>query len=336
MGAGTCLLNSRLSRWWNNSWCPTYRLKRIDRWAGGRVGITATLRKVSSGRTGVQIPSLVRAFTDKESMGRFNSSKTRVVPVFDALYQRDSSGSSWLPALAALGSRAAGLELPSDFGRLPEDYQPYWGEKERRLDPPPALLQWLAGNASKPASDKLWGSEQVRALREQLVAGDEAVIKQALESLQNSPRRRAWYVLEGESFPDAFLQTDKLLFVIEGKRKESKLTTTTTWMAGRSQIIRHMDAAWEVRGGRRVLGLTIVEGEGGSEAVAPSPYWMRQSDDQVAPKKLADSLPHRDAGSRTQLASGFLGVTTWQRVCKTFRILWPPFVDVVPARGTLQ
>ena len=52
-----------------------------------------------------------------------------------------------------------------------------------------------------------------------------------------------------------------------------------------------------------------------------------QSNGQVAAKTIADSLPHHDAHTRAQLASGFLGVTTWQRVCKEFSISWPPFTD---------
>jgi hypothetical protein len=40
-------------------------------------------------------------------MGRYDSSQTRVAPLFDALLTRDDTGLSWLDALRDLGSRPA-------------------------------------------------------------------------------------------------------------------------------------------------------------------------------------------------------------------------------------
>jgi hypothetical protein len=39
-------------------------------------------------------------------MGEYNSSVTRVWPVFDWLFQDDPTGAKWLPPLLKLGSRA--------------------------------------------------------------------------------------------------------------------------------------------------------------------------------------------------------------------------------------
>lgn len=260
-------------------------------------------------------------------MGRFDSSRTRVVPVFDALHQRDPTGATWLNTLTSFGTRSQSPQRPSECGTLLRDHPRYWGKNERRLAPPITLLRWLVGNASKPSSESLWGSAEAKKKREELVDGKEPTIKEALKLLDGPRRRRAWYILEGESCPDAFLETDKVVLVIEGKRTERKLTTTTTWMAKRSQIIRHMDAAYEIRGARKVLGLTIVEGEGGSEAVTPTQYWLDQADEQVAPRVLAGSLPRRSPRLHSEIAGGFLGVATWQRVCCELAIQWPPCTD---------
>jgi hypothetical protein len=92
-------------------------------------------------------------------------------------------------------------------------------------------------------------------------------------------------------------------------------------------MLRHMDAAWDIRGGRRVLGLMIVEGQGGAEAVTPTDHWLTQANEQVVLPTLVSSLPHRSAEEREQIADGFLGVTTWQRVCAEFEIGWPPCQD---------
>jgi hypothetical protein len=153
------------------------------------------------------------------------------------------------------------------------------------------------------------------------------MITEALRLLQGARATRVWYVLEGQSQPDACLETENLLVVIEGKRKERMATTVTTWMPRRSQMLRHMDAAWEVRGGKRVLGLMIVEGQKGAHAYAPSEYWLKEANDLALEQALVDSLPHRSSVERAQIADGFLGATTWQRVCAEFELPWPPCQD---------
>jgi hypothetical protein len=164
--------------------------------------------------------------------------------------------------------------------------------------------------------------------RRKLVAKDAATIAEALALLEQPLRPRTWYVLEGRSQPDAFLEAESVIIVIEGKRTERKATEVTTWMPRRSQMLRHMDAAWEIRGAKRILGLMIVEGDG-PNAVQPSNYWLSEANRQIDVESLSESLPHRPAGVRQQLADGFLGVTTWQAVCQVFSIQWPPFQDAV-------
>jgi hypothetical protein len=79
-------------------------------------------------------------------------------------------------------------------------------------------------------------------------------------------------------------------------------------------MLRHMDAAWEVRGGRRVLGMLIVEEQDG---LLPS-GWATAAADTVAPQLLRDSLPHRSEQERAEIAAGYLGVMTWHSVCRAF------------------
>jgi hypothetical protein len=260
-------------------------------------------------------------------MGTYDSSRTRVVPVFDALMERDPSGRTWLLPLLRLGSRSGGRLDEVATAELVPSHPRWWGKNERRLDPPKSLLRWLVFNACAPASDSLWGGPATRAKRKLLVERDTEAISEALRHLETSTTFRKWYVLEGRSQPDVCLETDALIVVIEGKRTERKATTVTTWMRSRSQILRHMDAAWEIGGGKRVLGLLIVEGHGGADAETPNDHWLAEANSQVLAETLSDSLPHREPVQRHQIAAGFLGVTTWQRVCSVFGLAWPPCQD---------
>jgi hypothetical protein len=259
-------------------------------------------------------------------MGKNDSSRTRVAPVFNCLLDCDSTGATWLKPLLELGTRSTiGSISP---GTLIPNHQRWWGKNERRLDPPKSLLQWLVAHASQPSSSGLWGSQDTRLKRERLVACDQATIATALNLLETRTRPGVWYVLEGRSAPDVYLETGTSNIVIEGKRTERNATSVTTWMPKRNQMLRHMDAAWEIRGNKRVLGLMIVEGDGGADAVTVSDHWNSQANAQVLEQTQTDSLPHRSVEARREIAAGFKGVTTWQRVCAEFGIPWPPYEDV--------
>jgi hypothetical protein len=261
-------------------------------------------------------------------MGKYDSSRTRVVPVFNHLVSADPIGTTWLTPLLRLGSSSA-QKLDFDQGRLTSGQPRWWGKNERRLDPPRDLLYWLVANASEPSSEKMWGTDATREKRKKLIARDPAIIAEAVRLLKTRLRPGVWYVLEGKSAPDVFLETTNALIVIEGKRTERMATSSTNWMPKRSQMLRHMDAAWEIRGAKRVLGLMIVEGDGGADAVAVSSHWANQARQQILERTLTDSLPHRSVEERRQIAGGFLGATTWQRVCTIFAIKWPPVDDGV-------
>ena len=123
--------------------------------------------------------------------------------------------------------------------------------------------------AERPRDGNIGTSQVTVRKREALLNRDKLVIGEAL-ALLNRPALPPsdWYILEGHSQPDVFLQTPEVIVVIEGKRTERGPTVRTTWMPGRDQMMRHIDCAWEIRGTRKVFGFYLVEGDGGAEAVA--------------------------------------------------------------------
>ena len=71
-------------------------------------------------------------------------------------------------------------------------------------------------NLNPPDRESEWGSDEVKAKRELLVAKDPVTVAEALRLLESTPRARAWYVLEGASAPDVILETETFVLVIEG------------------------------------------------------------------------------------------------------------------------
>jgi hypothetical protein len=143
---------------------------------------------------------------------------------------------------------------------------------------------------------------------------------EALRLLRNNPEGEDWFLFEGPSQPDVYIETRDLIVIIEGKRTEPGPTKITKWMPGRHQMLRHIDCAWEVRGPKQVIGFFIVEGSDKSESVPAN--WLTFSRETISDRALATSLPHRGPDERSGIAGAFKGATTWQRVCREFNIEW--------------
>ena len=239
--------------------------------------------------------------------GRFDSSKTRVAPVFDALRSR---AANWIPEFLALAEGACGSVNDSDDLTLLEGH---WYPKELCLHPPVSLLSWCVRNANR-----LVPQQSVDERRRKLIERDPATISEALRCLRTQGEGRAWYIFEGMTCPDAVLVTPDALVVIEGKRPEARTTTDTTWLAGRHQIWRHIDAAWEIRGNRSVYGLFVVESSGDSTAVPER--WKVAAVACLDETTLQTSFPHRSANEVEAISKCYLGITTWRHVCERFAI----------------
>lgn len=261
---------------------------------------------------------------------RFDSTLTRVEPVLDRI---SCTGTPWLERLLGLaehGHEAAHVRAGTNLQAIEQ----FWGRTERGLSPPVSLLSWLIRHMplEPPENDSSTTAAERRLLR----AGDPEAIQRALRLLRSSPSPRGWHILEGATYPDALVLTPDAIVVIEGKRTEAGPTTSTSWMPGRHQMLRHLDAAWELRGRRAVYGFFIVEAAPGTVEVPAA--WATAARETVSAEAIRSSLPHRPEEEREAIARAFLGVTTWQAVCAEFGVDWallPDEVDpsaVVPLR----
>lgn len=258
--------------------------------------------------------------------GRFNSSKTRVAPVFGALEARAEENPQWPRNLLDLAVGEDRVDRPwqaQDLRVLTIHYEP----EERPLQPPVALLAWLIRNLDA-SPNKLRGEDEVTRQRRKLAAKDPATIELALDLLRRSGPAKGWHILEGPTCPDVLLVTTDALIVVEGKRTEAGPTTNTTWMSGRHQMLRHLDAAWEIRGRRAVYGLFIVEAEPGRTSA--SPLWVAAAEETVSERAVRRSLPHRSSEEQAAIAATFLGVATWQAIVASFGLAPEVLLESVP------
>jgi predicted RNase H-like nuclease len=263
--------------------------------------------------------------SSKSTRRLHDSSKTRVVPVLDALLQLDPTGAGWLPTLLELPERegAPSVGLPA----ISELTDWAWGINERRLPAPKTLLQHLARTFGAAHPQPLPETTPARVERERLRTGDLQALADALAGIDSGAPERAWYVFEGPTQPDGYLETPEVVVVIEGKRTEHGPTRHTDWMSCRDQMLRHLDAALDCVGERPLFGFYVVEGAGGGDAVDVPDHWARAVAETVSAAVLEPSLPHRSSDERERIAGAFLGATTWQAVCRSFGIPWGSLPD---------
>lgn len=257
-------------------------------------------------------------------MGKHNSSKTRVVPIFDQLYIKDKSGRSWIPKLISLPVGGNPVHLPANCDFTIQDAG--WGDNEKKLDPPVALLSWLIRHPRPPSYGTLSSDPDKAKMRSEWIAGSESRRLEGLALLRNNPNGADWHLFEGQTQPDVFIQTPDIVVVIEGKRTERGPTTSTKWMAGRHQIIRHIDCAWEIAGNRKIVAFFVVEGNR-NDCLVPT-EWIEYARQTIAADAVSSSLPHRGPEEQNKIASCFAGVTTWQLLCKEFKLNWAELPDV--------
>lgn len=263
--------------------------------------------------------------------GQRNSSITRVRPFFQALLRRDATGKDWLPKLLSLSSA-----VPSSFASNPGVLLPWVSETrvykdrvlkkepynvasimlekcfEYSLRPPRAFLHWLIENIPcdkweakrspkmSPATlewrDKLFGlgGEELRqeAMRAAL---------DALEKRGSQGSAKQWWAFEGFTEVDCYLETDRLILLIEGKRTEP-LSESTDWYEGRNQLLRNLEAIGETAGGKEfgvmVLSEKLVATPSESVIQASFPHLKSE------PHKVASLMKH------------FWGCFTWETACQ--------------------
>jgi hypothetical protein len=264
--------------------------------------------------------------------GSRNSSKTRVAPVFGELFKRSEREPQWLKRVLNLASQGREGKWTHENLALQDST---WPDRERGLEPPVALLSWLIRNVNHREQDDGVKTKTTIEKRKKLADRDPVTIAEALSLLRSGESRERWYILEGRTYPDVFIETEDALIVIEGKRTESGLTSDTKWMTGRHQMIRHLDAAFEIAGRRSLYGLLVVEGGSAAPERVPD-EWTTAADAMLRPDALDVSLPHRGNAERERIAQSFVGTTTWEAIRREFDLPQAVLLKAVPSSDHVQ
>ena len=246
-------------------------------------------------------------------MGKYDSSLTRVQPVFNALYKKDSTGKSWISPLLQLGSRAEQVYIPDAISLL---QQPVF---ELSTDPPLSFLKWLINNPSKLSSpsSSYWNqcSVNTREKRKALLAGDTSTQAEAILKLDGAQKHQSkvWWRLEGVTQVDCALIAEDTVIFIEGKRTELGASRNIIWYQHRNQVLRNLDCAAEYadqNGLQNFYVMLVAE----KRLIENDQFRQREINQILSPETINKSLPHLSPEHREELLNHYLGVTFWEDI----------------------
>lgn len=246
------------------------------------------------------------------------SGAARVRQVFGGLYERDSSGKSWLGPLIRLGSRAEEAALPEEPGALlqPPAFQhtvPPPLDYVEHLVRNPRKLKWPRDADGQPRQYRSSVHQRRKALMQGSVPAREEAIRGIRLQQQKGPDLdlKAWWLLEGPATVDCALFAEGLTLFVEGRAQEKTLKVHVNWYERRIQLYRLLDALRAMPDRPEHYYLMVLLEEGSplqAEARAI------QRDFQFA----RSSWPHLDDEGARELWGHFLGFATWQQLAEPF------------------
>ena len=246
-------------------------------------------------------------------MGKYDSSLTRVQPVFNALYEKDPIGKSWVSALLHLGSRSKQATIPEI---IPLRQPPVF---EFSADPPKSFLKYLINNPSKLSSptSSYWNqcSVNTREKRKALLAGDVPTQTEAIQKIDGVKKlqSKVWWRLEGVTQVDCALIAENTVIFIEGKRTERGASKNIIWYQHRNQVLRNLDCAAEYadqNGLQNYFVMLVVE----KRLTENDPVRKGEIKQVLLPETIESSLPHLTANQRKEIMTHYLGWTTWEDI----------------------
>ena len=243
-------------------------------------------------------------------MGKYNSSVYRARPLMEII-KKDYD--SFLKLLSLMNIPALGQ---------PHTYQ-YDGENcsEKQLKPSKRHLSSLIAYMAAKQHTADVKNEKRKALffpAPENPNGRAEACMEALVALENvydslSPSDRHWFLFEGFTHPDIFIEGEDYVIVCEGKWTEPNVTTKTTHLSAdgesRNQMVRHIQGALNYSD-KKVYGFYIVD---------ESCNYKNELTEDCFKKQLERETVRIPDSEKEKILDSFYGYTTWQEIEKQIK-----------------
>ena len=233
-------------------------------------------------------------------MGKYDSSKYRVKPLMEYI-NKDKDKLNTI------------LELVN-IPKVENIDACFYGDNEKKIKPTKEFLIGLINYVRTINSDIL---PDIKSRKELYHGNDEERNRKTIEAIKlieqnydNLKNGSKWYILEGFTHPDIFIEGDNYVIIVEGKWTEKGITTYTTNLKKerneyRSQMVRHIQAAlnYAKDTNKKVYAFYIVDKECNYIDDLTKSAFEKQIEKETI--KVANKEEIKDA---------FYGYTTWQDI----------------------
>lgn len=236
-------------------------------------------------------------------MGKNNSSILRVVPLAKQIENN--------PALVSEILGLLGIKNV-EFG----DFSAIWygdkgRKKEKGYDPSIEHLLGILHLIKTDETVRCYAKKATEKLK------DEKVRQKRLEYIQgincekadeDCVQRLKWTILETKTKPDLVIENDKYILIAEGKLTENDITTHTTYLPNRDQMIRHIQGALceaQVKG-KRIFAFFIIANR--------CSYKKKLEKDAFIERIEQESVKIQDNKSKEEIINSYIGYTTWEDI----------------------
>lgn len=237
-------------------------------------------------------------------MGKYNSSLYRVRPLMEQI-ENDYNG--FLSFIGLVGIERLTKPLIYRYEGVACKEMPLKPTKRHLLE----LIDYMATKQHKPSKA---GGDRRRlffgAPSERCSACEKAkaLMEEYYDSLQ--PNSRPWYMFEGYTNPDIFIEGKDYVIVCEGKWTEPHITTTTTHLCApdeyRNQIVRHIQGAMNYTK-KKVFAFYIVDENCG--------YTKDLTKESLKAQLDLETIQPTD-DEKAAIQEAFYGYTTWQDIAR--------------------
>ena len=247
-------------------------------------------------------------------MGRFNSSTYRVTPLAEEIKANPKSFQEFLNIVNNLADANLNFPCPSDAECF------CYGDHEKKLKPPKEHL--IAIVKEQISAKKIKIPDKISEKRLELFGfrGEEKrekAIKTALNLIEknyDSGRSRAWYIFEGESCPDLYIESEDSVILCEGKWTEGNITQKTTYLENRNQMVRHIQGALnylKLKGAKKKLyAFYIVD----KKCTYTSELETEKFKEHLAKESIAPENP-------CEIIDSYYGFTTWEGIAEKIKAI---------------
>ncbi len=223
--------------------------------------------------------------------------------------------------------RCWGFRLLNDKRRCAEYPDEYLLDNEIALRPLKEHLLWMLKNFNKCKEQNSVKNTNTNTKRHNLRNNHQETLDEAKSYIEEIYSKstavpKAWYILEGNTYPDIFIETKEHIIVIKEKGTERSATMKTYFLDDRNQMVRHIQGAMQYNedhcnGEKTVMGFYIVDEQ---EFIFDKNKHIKSF------SKFEDVLKIETVpcvGSET-VKKCFKGYTTWQKIKEQ-----PEFSDIV-------